>query len=148
MAVPVHSFLVSALFKVSELNMRELAVIRAGDFYIRNPPLFNNMVYSGFIRRLVLGRLIKFAGGNDWRFIRDTPVGETDAPRTRFLLLHEQQDQLHNRNDDFKQQFDNCQSLNHHVVSSRERNATCHAGSSVSLNLAGECQSLFGRIPC
>ncbi len=70
-------------------------------------------------------------------FIRDAPAGETDAPRTRFLLLHEQQDQLHYRNDDFKQQLDNCESLNHHVVSSRERNAACQNGSSISLNLTG-----------
>lgn len=104
------------------------------------------MVYSGFIRRLIAGRLIKFADGTGV-FIRGAPAGETDASRTRFLLLHEQQDQLHYRNDDFKQQLDNCESLNHHVVSSRERNATCRADPSIFPEPGGRCLIVFSCIP-
>lgn len=59
------------------------------------------------------------------------------TPLVRFQLLHEQQDQLHDSNDDFEDQFDNGQVLNHHVISSRERIAACQASSSISPNLTG-----------
>lgn len=69
------------------------------------------------------------------------------TPLVRFQLLHEQQDQLHDSNDDFEDQFDNGQILDHHVIPSRERIAACQVNSPISLNLMGDCRIVFSCIP-